>query len=414
MGFFLQDNYLYCEGRSVKQIQKEIPHSPFYLYSSQQLKENYLAYADAIEGVPGIISYAVKANGNLALLHILRKLGSWVTLVSGNELRLALAAGFDPSRAILNGNGKTLAELELAIAKGVMVNIDSEFDLEHIRQVSQSLNKKVDVLLRFNPDIDPAVHPYISTGLRNSKFGIHPERIAWFLKQLQGARSLNLLGVHCHLGSTIDKIQVFHQVMERMVEIFKTIQSQGFPVKYLNIGGGLGIDYYRKGEVFPGPVDLLAAVQDLLPAGAQLVLEPGRSIVGNAGIFVCRVIGVKSSGSKRFIVIDGSMAELIRPSLYQAYHEIGFIEPVDGERQVFDVVGPVCESADFLGQNRPLATPKEGVGVVIYDTGAYGYVMSSNYNARMRPPEYLIDGDLLIQIRQAEDYEDYLKKFEIT
>jgi diaminopimelate decarboxylase len=414
MNFTFRKNHLFCEGLRVKDIQEQIQHSPFYLYSAQQIRDNYDAYIAALGEIPAVVSYAVKANGNLGILALLRDLGSWATLVSGNELRLVLAAGFDPGGILFNGNGKTLSELRFAIENQVMVNIDSEFDLEHIHQVSDELGVPVSVLLRVNPDIDPEVHPYVSTGLRTSKFGIRGERVPWFLKQLKGMPSLNLVGIHCHLGSMIDRIEVYRQAMGLMADYFEMAREDGFPVKYLNIGGGLGIDYSRESETFPDPGDFVDSVGDLLPRDATLIIEPGRSIVGNAGILVCRVIGVKRGDARNFIVTDGSMAELLRPSLYQAVHQIGFIEPVDGDRKVFDIVGPVCESADVLGVNRELPTPREGVGVVVYDTGAYGYAMSSNYNARMRPPEYLVDGERLIQIRQAERFEEYLKLFEVN
>jgi diaminopimelate decarboxylase len=413
VGFTLEDGYLYCDGICVKDIQNQVQISPLYLYSAQQLRHNYAQYTSALEGVRAVVSYALKANGNLPILKILQDLGSWATLVSGNELRLALAAGFEPGCMIFNGNGKTLDELALAVEKGVLINIDSEFDLEHIQDIADGLGKPADVLLRINPRIDPQVHPYVSTGLRYSKFGIPLEKIPLFLEQLKDIPSLHLMGVHCHLGSTIDKVKVFRQAMSSMATSFELARSQGFSVRYLNMGGGLGIDDRRDGGHPPSPSELVQSVRGLLPIDSTLILEPGRSLVGNAGVLVCRVIGVKDSGERRFIVIDGSMTELIRPSLYQAYHHIGYIEPVDGPSQVYDVVGPVCESADFLGVDRHLATPHEGTGVVVYDTGAYGYAMSSNYNARPRPPEFLVDGGQLLQIRRAENFEDHIRLFDV-
>jgi diaminopimelate decarboxylase len=410
--FFYQDGYLNCEDLKVKDILEGVQHDLFYLYSAGQIRKNYTAYTTALENIPSVVSYAVKANGNLAILKLLGDLGSWVTLVSGYELRLALAAGFDPSRTIFNGNGKTISEIELAVEREVMINIDSDFDLEHIHAISIRMGKPVNVLLRVNPQIDPAVHPYLSTGLRISKFGIASEEIPGILNKLSEMPSLNLVGIHCHLGSMIEKIEVFQQTMGIMVETFDHIRDKGFPVKYINLGGGLGIDYSRDQESFPTPAQIIDSIKGLIPGESILILEPGRSIVGDAGVLVSRVIGVKQTSEKNFIITHGSMAELIRPSLYQAYHEIDFIEPVDGERMVFDIVGPVCESGDFLGKDRELPTPMEGVGVAVFDTGAYGYVMSSNYNARMRPPEYLVDGDRLTMIRRAEALEDHLRLYE--
>lgn len=414
MHFHVNDGYLYCEDLRIKEILDDTHNTPFYLYSAGQIRANYAAYTAALAAVPARIAYAVKANGNLTLLRILRELGSGATLVSGGELRLALLAGFDPGDLILNGNGKRMDELALAVQHGATVNVDSEFDLSHIDQAAREANEPVDVLLRVNPDIRPDVHPYVATGMRDSKFGIRTERLPWFLDRLKGTPLLRLVGLHCHLGSTIKDVGIFREATALMMQLFDVVRAQRFPLRFLNLGGGLGIDYSRAGDI-PTPADLIGAVRDLLRDDVTLIVEPGRSIVGNAGVLVCRVVGVKANGDKRFIVTDGSMAELIRPSLYGAYHHIGFVEPVDGEPQLFDIVGPVCESADFLGKARAMPTPPEGAGLVVYDAGAYGYAMSSNYNARLRPAEYLVDGDQLTLIRRAETFNDTIHLFqEIT
>ncbi len=411
MSFTIKQGYLYCEELDLKSIRAQVGQTPFYLYSAQQIRKNYQAFANALDGLPALISYAVKANGNLHILELIRQMGSWATLVSGNELRLALAAGFEPKNTIYNGNGKTMPELELAIERGSLVNIDSGFDLDHIEHAAGKLEKSVDALMRVNPHIDPQVHPYISTSLRDSKFGISPGDIPVILDRLRGIPLIKLVGVHCHLGSTIDEMEVYQQSMDVMGALFEELKGAGYPVKYLNLGGGLGIDYEGTGN-YPTPGELVDAIYDRLPEGATLILEPGRSIIGSAGVLVCSVIGVKIGEERNFIVIDGSMAELIRPSLYQAYHRIGFIEPVEAERKDFDVVGPVCESADTLGKERTLPIPPEGSGIIVYDAGAYGYAMSSNYNARLRPPEYLVDGDQLKLIRRSESIEGLLRIFE--
>ena len=411
MTFYYQDGYLFCDDLSVKEIQKRVEQSPFYLYSSDRIQSNYSAYKTALTGIPSIISYAVKANGNLTILKILRDMGSWVTLVSGNEIRLALAAGFEPDHMIFNGNGKTLAELQFAANTGTFINIDSIFDIEHIHRVTKENGKGVSVFIRVNPEVDPQVHPYITTGKPTSKFGISIREVPEVLGILSRLPFLTLVGVHCHLGSTIDDVEIFVKTAAIMKNEFEMMRSVGFPVQFLNLGGGLGIDYNHHQDQYPTPTDLVESIKNLLPEDSILILEPGRSIVGNAGVLVCKVIGVKTNEQKNFIVTDGSMTELIRPSLYQAYHKIEFIEPVSGKTGVFDIVGPVCESTDFLGNNRILATPPEGAGVVVFDTGAYGYVMSSNYNARTRPPEYLVTGDQLFHIRRAENFDDQLHSF---
>jgi len=413
MSFHYKDGYLYCEDLKVKDIQNEVPYSPFYLYSLTQLEVNYAAYQKALSGINSIIGYAIKANNNLSLLKRLSALGSGAVLVSGNELLLSLAAGFDLKRTILNGNGKTLEELNLAIEHGVLINIDSEFDLKHIQQTAKQLNQPANVLIRINPDVDPEVHPYISTGMKDSKFGIRNEKLNWFLDEIRKDDFLNLVGVHCHLGSTIKKVRIFQDATKIMLNFMSDIQEEGFSPRYLNIGGGLGIDYERSGEDIPTPTDLIDSIRGFLTDDITLIIEPGRSIIGNTAVFVNQVTGVKTNGNKHFIVTDGSMAELIRPSLYDAYQHIEFIEPVNGPVETFDVVGPVCESADFLGKARELPTPPEGTGLVVCDAGAYCHAMSSNYNLKMRPPEYLVDGDKLTCIRRVETLEDYLRLYDV-
>ena len=413
MSFHYKNGYLYCEKLKVKDIQKQVPYSPFYLYSLAQLEANYTAYQKALEGLDSIIGYAIKANNNLTLLKRFSELGSGAVLVSGNELRMSLAAGFDLKRTILNGNGKTLEELSLAVEHGVLINIDSEFDLAHIQQTAKALDTPANVLIRINPDVDPEVHPYVSTGMKNSKFGIRNERLSWFLNEIRKDRLLNLVGVHCHLGSTIKKVRIFRDATEVMLGFIRAIEAEGFSLRYLNIGGGLGIDYERTGEEIPTPSDLIDSIRDLLPEDLTLIIEPGRSLVGNTSVFVNRVIGVKTNGNKHFIVTDGSMSELIRPSLYDAYQHIQLIEPVEGAVEMYDIVGTVCESSDFLGKARSLPTPHEGAGLVVCDAGAYCHAMSSNYNLKMRPPEYLVDGDSVTCIRRVETLEDYLRLFEV-
>jgi diaminopimelate decarboxylase len=411
MSFHDRDGFLYCEDLRVKDIQGQVPESPFYLYSLDRITRNYQSYTRALDGMSAIVAFAVKANSNLFIINRLREMGSGAVLVSENELRLAAEAGFDPKRTIYNGNGKTLSELRLAAERGVMINIDSEFDLHHIEQAAKETGKTVDVLIRINPDISPDVHPYVSTGIRNSKFGVPAERTPRFLERIRSASSLRLVGVQCHLGSTIADVAVFAEAARLMMKLVEEIRLEGFDLKFLSIGGGLGIDYDRR-EGAPQGDRLVDAVRNIVADDITLIVEPGRSIVADAGIMVCRVLGVKANGDKRFVVVDASMSELIRPSLYDAKHHIGFIEPVDGTAETYDVVGPVCESADFLGKDRRLATPEEGVGLVVYDTGAYGYTMSSNYNARMRPPEYLVSGGTLRRVRRAESFDDYMRLFE--
>ena len=402
--------FMKCENVRIRDIQDALDTSPTYIYSKGQLLSNYRAYEEALNGLDSIIGYAIKANNNLQIVKLLSEMGSGAVLVSGNELRLAMLAGMDMSKTIFNGNGKTQAELRFAVECGCLINIDSEFDLEHIAKAAKDTGKKANVLIRINPDVDPQVHPYVSTGLASSKFGIRNSHLQWFLDRIKEESDfMSLAGVHCHLGSTIKKVDIFKDAADIMIGFINEIRSQGFSsLRYLNIGGGLGIDYERMGENIPKPIDLINTIRpQLIAAGLTIIVEPGRSMVGNTGIMVSEVIGVKTNGSKNFIVTDGSMAELIRPSLYDAFQFISLTEP-GGKMEKFDIVGPVCESADFLGKERMLPTPAEGAGLAVLDSGAYCYAMASNYNMKVKPAEVLVDGDSWTIIRRAETFDELM------
>ncbi|GMH43919.1 hypothetical protein BSKO_11853 [Bryopsis sp. KO-2023] len=413
-GFYRgDDDYLYCDGLRVDDIRSEVAESPFYLYSKDTVTNNYNAYKKALDGIDSIIGYAIKANNNLLLIKHLQSLGSGGVLVSGNELRMALAAGFDPSKTIFNGNGKLPEELELAVEHGVLVNIDSEFDFHNISEAAKKVGKPVRVLLRINPDVDPQVHQYVSTGLASSKFGIRNSHLDWFLEQIAKDDMVDLVGVHSHLGSTITKVNIFRDAAEIMCSFIEKIRKEGFNLTYLNIGGGLGIDYYRKGDILPTPTDLIDTVRDIVKdLVLTLIIEPGRSMVATSGALVNTVTGCKTNGSKNFAVVDGSMSALIRPSLYDTYHHIELTAPSNGEVQTFDIVGPVCESGDFLGKDREFGTPEKGAGLVVLDAGAYGMAMASTYNLKMRPAEYWVEDGKVRKIRKGETLQDHLNLFE--
>ncbi|CAL5229769.1 g13155 [Coccomyxa viridis] len=414
LGFYTgTDGYLYVDNLRIDDIRAQVPDSPFYLYSKNRITANYKAYAAALEGLEHFVGYAVKANNNLPIMRHLQSLGSGAVLVSGNELRAAEAAGFDTTRTIFNGNGKLPEELRLAIEKGALINVDSEFDLENIAEAAKAVDKAARVLIRINPDVDPQVHAYVSTGLANSKFGIRNSHLQWFLDRVRQEPLLELAGVHSHLGSTITKVDIFRDAARIMIRFVEKIREEGFDIKYLNIGGGLGIDYHRRGDKIPSPADLVNTVRDLVAdLGLTMILEPGRSMIGNASALVNTVTGVKTNGNKNFIVIDGSMSALLRPSLYDAYQHIELTAPCNGKQDTFDIVGPVCESADFLGKERELATPKAGDGLVVHDAGAYCMAMASTYNLKMRPAEYWVSDGELKQIRKGETLQDHLRYFE--
>lgn len=417
-GFYrADDGNLMCEGLKVTDIAKMAEQSPFYLTSKGQLDYNYNAYKKALEGLDSaFIGYAVKANHNVNILKHLASMGSGAVLVSGNELKLALEAGIDPTKMVFNGNGKTQPELDFAVSKGILVNIDSEFDLQHIIQASKNSGVKARAMLRINPDVDPKVHPYVSTGMASSKFGIQNKLIPEYLETIKkNSDHVELLGVHSHIGSTIKDVTIFRDAATIMCDFVEQIRKEGFDLQYLNIGGGLGIDYERDGQDIPTPQDLIDTVRDLIvKMNLKLIIEPGRSMVGNTTIFVNNVTGVKANGDKNFIVTDGSMSELIRPSLYDTYQHIELANPTaDGaETKTFDVVGPVCESADFLGKDRKLPVPNEGDTLVVFDAGAYCQAMSSVYNLKLTCPEYWVEGQALTQIRKPLTLEQFKTAFD--
>lgn len=417
-----QDGALYWEGVRLSALLQAGLTTPFYLYSEAELQRNWQRYEAATAGLDATIGYAVKANNNPVLLAQLARWGAGAIVVSEHELRHAIRCGFPTSRMLLHGNGKRQVDLDAALAAGVRLSADSEFDLQHIEARAAALGTRAEVLLRVNPDIDAQVHPYISTGLLDSKFGM-PQRVLYaLLPQLKALRHTHIRGLHCHLGSTLKSVQPVRDAAAVLLPLLQLLRTEGHPIDTLDLGGGLGIDYYRSATATPesdsqqAAPDLLSSLtplfSELCQQGLRLWLEPGRSIVASAGALLSRVIGCKQSGAKNFLVTDASMAQLIRPCLYQAYHHIELLEtPADSTQKTYDVVGPICESSDFLGLARQLPTPQEGDGLLIFDTGAYGFAMASRYNMHLLCAEYLISGETLRLIRRAETYEDLAQTF---
>lgn len=394
--------------------------TPFFVYSEGQLRADWQAYAQAAQGHRAIIAYAVKANHNPVLMQRLRAFGAAATVVSADELHHARQLGFAAPRLLLHGSGKRARDLDAALAARALISLDSEFDLDHLEQRAAALGTEARVLLRVNPNIDPQVHPYICTGLDDSKFGMSEATVEALRPRLQKLPRLTLCGLHCHLGSTLRSAGPVRDAARLLLPLLARLRADGHPIDTLDIGGGLGIDYHHGAPAsaapLPTPSELLAPLWPLLhELGLQLWLEPGRSLVGRCGALIGRVIGHKRTASKRFLVVDASMAQLIRPCLYQAYHHIELLEPAapgsPDPQEPCDIVGPVCESADFLGLDRRLGTPAEGDGVIVYDAGAYGFAMASRYNLHLLCAEYLIEGDSVRCIRRAETYEDFARTF---
>ena len=406
--FHYKNGRLYCEKVSIEEIARKVG-TPFYAYSHQTLQRHFSAYQKAFAAVPHLIAFAMKANSNIAILRLFAKAGGGVDIVSEGELHRALAAGIDPKKMVFAGVGKTRAEMKSALQNGIlMFNVESSQELTALDEAAKELGVKAPVALRVNPDINPKTHPYISTGLKKSKFGIEITKAVSQYRLASRLSNIEIIGIHSHIGSQLTQVKPFVDALKRISKLIEELKGQGLDIRYWDIGGGLGIVY--NAEKPPAPKELAAALLPLLKqSGCTIILEPGRSLVGNAGILVTRVIYTKEGEAKNFVVVDAGMNDLIRPSLYEAYHEIVPVVKKKRKSQVVDVVGPICESGDFLAQERkmPQTAPDELLAVM--SAGAYGFAMSSNYNARPRPPEILIHGDRYDTIRERETLGDLIR-----
>ena len=406
--FHYKNGRLYCEKVSIEEIARKVG-TPFYAYSHQTLQRHFSAYQKAFAAVPHLIAFAMKANSNIAILRLFAKAGGGVDIVSEGELHRALAAGIDPKKMVFAGVGKTRAEMKSALQNGIlMFNVESSQELTALDETAKELGVKAPVALRVNPDINPKTHPYISTGLKKSKFGIEITKAVSQYRLASRLSNIEIIGIHSHIGSQLTQVKPFVDALKRISKLIEELKGQGLDIRYWDIGGGLGIVY--NAEKPPAPKELAAALLPLLKqSGCTIILEPGRSLVGNAGILVTRVIYTKEGEAKNFVVVDAGMNDLIRPSLYEAYHEIVPVVKKKRKSQVVDVVGPICESGDFLAQERkmPQTAPDELLAVM--SAGAYGFAMSSNYNARPRPPEILIHGDRYDTIRERETLGDLIR-----
>lgn len=408
--FQYRDGELYCEQVPVSRIAKELG-TPCYIYSHNTLVRHIRAYDRAFKDIPHIIAFAMKANSNLAILRLMAKEGSGVDIVSGGELFRALKAGVPPQKIVFAGVGKNPDEIRYALKADIlMFNVESPAELHAINEVAASVGKRARVALRINPDIDPKTHPYISTGLKKSKFGIAADRAMEEFRAASALSHIEVVGVHKHIGSQLTEVTPFVEALKKILKLVEGLRHERINVQYINIGGGLGITYAD--ETPPQPQDLANAIFPLVrDLNVTLVMEPGRVIVGNAGILVTKALYLKEGESKRFVIVDAAMNDLIRPSLYGAYHDIRPLVEAAGHRtkQQVDVVGPVCESGDFLAKDRALPEVKPGELLAVMSAGAYGFVMSSNYNSRPRVPEALVQGGEVHVIRARESYDDLIR-----
>lgn len=408
--FEYRQGELYCEQVPVSRIAKEVG-TPCYVYSHATLTRHFRAYDSAFKNIPHIVAFAMKANSNLAILRLMTKEGSGVDIVSGGELFRALKAGVPPSKIVFAGVGKNAEEIRDALKADIlMFNVESSAELRAIHDVAASMGKKARVALRINPDIDPKTHPYISTGLKKSKFGIAADRALEEYKLASSLGCIEVVGVHAHIGSQLTEVTPFIEALKKVIKLIESLKAQGINIQYLNIGGGLGITY--SDEKPPLPQDLADAISPLVKdLKLTLVMEPGRVIVGNAGILVTKALYQKEGEAKKFVIVDAAMNDLIRPSLYGAYHEIRPVSEalLHRPKHAVDVVGPVCESGDFLAKDRTLPEVRPGDLLAVMSAGAYGFVMASNYNSRPRVPEVLVKDAEIHVIRARETFEDLIK-----
>ena len=376
--------------------------TPCYVYSRAMIESAYREFDLGLDSVDHLVCYAVKANSNLAILDLLARLGAGFDIVSGGELARVLAAGGRADRVIFSGVGKSQAEIEAALAADIhCFNVESEPELERLDAAARRAGKRATVSLRINPDVDARTHPYISTGLASNKFGIPFGRAREAYRRAAALPNLRIVGIGCHIGSQILDTEPLDQALDRVLELAGALSSEGITLEHLDLGGGFGIRYRDERPPDIGAYCRRLAAR-LKSTGYRVMLEPGRAIVGPAGVLLSRVEYLKLDKAKRFAVVDASMSELIRPALYESWHDIVPVAPRGAREETYDVVGPVCESSDVLGTDRALAV-EAGDFVAILSAGAYGMSMASNYNSRPRPAEVLVDGDRALEIRSRED-----------
>jgi diaminopimelate decarboxylase len=403
--FQYKDGLLHAEDIPVTELVEEYG-TPLYIYSATTLRRHFKAFDSAFEGIDHLTCYSVKANSNMSVLKLLAQEGAGTDIVSGGELFRALRAGVPRNKIVYSGVGKKTVEIQEALLADIlMFNVESRQELERINQVAGELGKVARVSLRINPDVDPQTHPYISTGLKENKFGLSwPDALETYALA-KSLPNVDPIGMDCHIGSQLTQLSPFLEALERLKAFHAQLVEMGIKIKYLDLGGGLGITYNE--EEPPHPEELgKALVESLKDLDVTLILEPGRVIAGNTGIMVTEVQYTKTNEDKTFVIVDAAMNDLVRPSLYGSYHRIAPVKEGNGEEMTADIVGPICESGDFLAKNRTFARVGQGDLLAAFSAGAYGFVMSSQYNSRARAAEIMVQGDKHVVIRKREVYND--------
>jgi diaminopimelate decarboxylase len=410
--FAYRGDELYCEAVALARIAEEVG-TPVYVYSRAELERAYRAFDAALDGIPHRVCYAVKANASLGILHVLIGLGAGADIVSQGELVRWIKAGGDPAKVVFSGVGKTEGELAAALAAGIgTFNVESAEELDVIDRVARAAGTRARIALRVNPDVDPETHPYISTGLKQNKFGVGMAEARALLGRARTLAGLEIVGVDCHIGSQLTKTSPFSDAIARLVALIGELAADGIAIQHIDVGGGLGIDYGKGDAPPPSPAEYGAAVQralaPLTALGVTLYTEPGRVIVGRAGALVTRVLYRKRNDAKHFTIVDAAMNDLMRPALYGSYHPMQPVARPGRPAITTDVVGPICESGDFFARDRALPELAQGELLWIGAAGAYGAAMASNYNTRPRAAEVLVTGDRYTVIRDRETYEQLL------
>lgn len=398
---YQDDGQLWAENTSLTQLAEQ-HGTPLYVYSRATLERHWNAFDKSVGDHPHLVCYAVKANSNIGVLNTLARLGSGFDIVSGGELERVVAAGGDPSKVVFSGVGKTAQEMRRALELGIKCfNVESEPELERLNQVAGELGVVAPISLRINPDVDANTHPYISTGLRDNKFGIAFDRAPAVYKFAQSLPHLAVHGIDCHIGSQLTDIEPFIDATDRLLALIDQLRADGVDIRHLDVGGGLGVVY--RDELPPQPSDYAKALLARLDnhPDLELIFEPGRAIAANAGVLLTRVEFLKHTEHKNFAIVDAAMNDLMRPALYQAWQDIIPVSPREGEAVTYDLVGPICETGDFIGKDRALVL-EQGDLLAVRSAGAYGFVMSSNYNTRPRVAEVIVDGDKAHVVRQRE------------
>ncbi|EKO3369735.1 diaminopimelate decarboxylase [Vibrio fluvialis] len=399
---YQDDGQLWAENVSLAQLAEDYG-TPLYVYSRATLERHWHAFDKSVGDHPHLVCYAVKANSNLGVLNTLARLGSGFDIVSAGELERVVAAGGNPAKVVFSGVGKTAAEMKRALELNIKCfNVESEPELERLNQVAGEMGVKAPISLRINPDVDAKTHPYISTGLRDNKFGIAFDRAPDVYRLAQRLENISVHGIDCHIGSQLTAIEPFIDATDRLLALIDSLKAEGINIKHLDVGGGLGVVY--RDELPPQPSEYAKALLSRLAnhQDLELIFEPGRAIAANAGVLLTRVEFLKHTEHKNFAIIDAAMNDLMRPALYQAWQDIVPVSPREGAALTYDLVGPVCETGDFLGKDRSLVL-KQGDLLAVRSAGAYGFAMSSNYNTRTRAAEVIVDGDKTHLVRQREE-----------